>query len=168
MWLDKDRDAAGDKFNHIYTTLIKIFVRRGCLIAEELADITIDRVCHKIDEITADYVGDPALYFYGVAHHVWLEYIKKRPEPKPLPPYEPAEDQEARSTCLDRCLGKFNNKDHELILDYFQHEKRYKIDHRRKLAESLGISASALRVRIHRLIGDLRKCVHRCLKENPV
>ncbi len=163
-WLDADADAAGLKYNHLHDTLIKIFVRRGCLISEDLTDETIDRVCSKIDEITKDYVGDPALYFYKVAKYVWLEYVKKKPEPKPLPPYEPADNQEKRMTCLDQCLSGLNGEDRELLLRYFQDEKRAKINQRRAIAKSLNISLDNLRVKIHRLKAELRECVKQCLQ----
>jgi DNA-directed RNA polymerase specialized sigma24 family protein len=165
-WLDTNPDTAGAKYLHIYNTLIKIFVRRGCPISEELADETVNRVCHKTGEITGGYVGDPALYFYKVAHYVWLEYIKPRPDPKPLPPYEPEEDREKRLSCLDECLNQLGEEDRRLALDYVQYEKREKINHRREIAESLDLSIPALRVKIHRLNKDLLACVMTCLKKN--
>jgi hypothetical protein len=62
-WLGPDRDSAGKKYEEIRLKLIKIFARRGCMLAEELADETMDRVCNKAQKIVDDYKGDPALYF---------------------------------------------------------------------------------------------------------
>ena len=66
-WLDPNREQAGRRYEDIRRKLVKIFVSRGCIIAEELADETINRVAMKVHEIVDTYTGDPALYFYGVA-----------------------------------------------------------------------------------------------------
>ncbi|HSO75349.1 MAG TPA: hypothetical protein VLU47_10975, partial [Blastocatellia bacterium] len=103
-WLDPDRERAGEKYEEIRSKLIKIFAHRGCPIAEELTDEAINRVSRRVPDIAGTYVGDPALYFYGVAHKVYLEHVKKRPEPKPLPPPEPTEEVERNYECLERCM----------------------------------------------------------------
>ena len=46
-WLDANPDAAARKYEQIRTRLIKIFVCRGCLESEDLADETIDRVARR-------------------------------------------------------------------------------------------------------------------------
>jgi hypothetical protein len=46
-------------------------------MAEELADEVINRVSKKLPQIVDIYVGDPALYFYGVARKVHREYLRK-------------------------------------------------------------------------------------------
>src|SRR4051794_16211659 len=78
-WLDADRERAGYRYEAIRRRLITIFTCRGCREAEALADETINRVTIKLPEIADAYVGDPALYFYGVAQKVHLEYLRKRP-----------------------------------------------------------------------------------------
>src|SRR5437588_11238646 len=94
-WLHPDDERqAGEKYEEIRRRIIQILARRGCRVAEELADETITRVCKKVKEITRTYEGDPALYFYGVANKVYLESLKKRPSPIPFPPADRAEDLE--------------------------------------------------------------------------
>src|SRR5687767_5895715 len=78
-WLDADRDSAGSKYERIRVRLIKIFTCRGCGEADDLADETINRVTAKLGDIVESYSGDPALYFYGVAQKVHLEYLRKKP-----------------------------------------------------------------------------------------
>jgi hypothetical protein len=80
-WLDSDRDLAGEKYEAIRRGLIKMFVRRGCPTAEELADETIDKVCQKLVEIADNYIGDPALFFYGVAKNIYREWLKRKIAP---------------------------------------------------------------------------------------
>lgn len=74
-WLDHNREIAGQKYEKIRQRLIRIFAGRGCFEAEELADETINRVTLKLPQFVETYIGEPALYFYGVAdkiHHEWL------------------------------------------------------------------------------------------------
>jgi hypothetical protein len=81
VWLSPDRDQAALKYEQIRRGLIAIFEARGCAEAEELADVTIDRVVKRLREMADIYDGDPAPYFYAVAHCVQLEYeyAKKNP-----------------------------------------------------------------------------------------
>ena len=50
-WLDPDRDRAAHKYETVRTRLIKIFSCRGCGVADDLADETINRVTAKLSEI---------------------------------------------------------------------------------------------------------------------
>jgi len=76
-WLAADRDTAGRKYESIRAGLVKIFVSRGCVDAEDLADEVIDRVAIGLNKIIGRYEGDPATYFYGFVHYVYLEYSRK-------------------------------------------------------------------------------------------
>lgn len=178
-WLDGDRERAGRKYEEIRVRLIKIFTCRGCFEAEELADETINRVVGKVDEIANNYQGDPALYFYGVSHNIHLEYLRKLklrvaeipPESTtdivPRPSVGMVEDIEPEFECLEHCLDELSPDSRKLLLEYYQHEKHAKIDHRRRLADELGIAANALRIRAHRMRRVLRECVQNCLEQQP-
>ena len=166
-WLNPDRDKAGKIYEDIRQRLIKIFTYRGSPIAEDLADETINRVAKKVHEIRSTYVGDPSLYFHGVARYVYLEYVKKRPDP--LPPVlvsepEESQDSELEYTCLERCISHLTPNNRELVLEYFQDEKRARIDRRKELTERLDISLNALRIRAHRVCASLKKCMRECLE----
>jgi len=165
-WLNPDRNLAACKYEEIRTRLINIFAHRGCFVAEELADETIDRVCRKVREIDENYVGDPALYFYGVARNIFLEYVKKKPDLLHLPPPDPPEEKELKHNCLERCLSNLDSESHNLISQYFEGEKKSKINHRKKLAEELGIAVTTLRMRAHRIKTILQECVTGCLKHD--
>jgi RNA polymerase sigma factor (sigma-70 family) len=169
-WLDPDRNEAGQKYEDIRTRLIKIFHCRGCYEAEDLADETINRVTKKLREIESTYIGDRRLYFYGVANRVHLEYLRKPSAALPPPPVkapEEVEETEREYACLEHCLQKLTPENRELVLQYYQDEKRAKIDHRKKLAEKLGIALNALRIRAHRIRLTLEQCVHECMSEQP-
>lgn len=176
-WLDPDRERAAIKYEEIRTRLIKIFTCRGCSDAEELADETINRVAGKIDEIVPDYEGDPTPYFYKVAHWVHQEYIRRKTRQVDVSPeaatgqavntdFWPADD-DAEYECLERCMGDLPAANSKLVLEYYRHEKQAKIDHRKRLAEELGIGVNALRIRVHRIRHELEKCLQICLEHTP-
>ena len=164
-WLDPNREIAGQKYEDIRTRLIKIFACRGCYEPEDLADETINRVTNKLEEIEATFIGERARYFYGVANKVHLEYLRKKPAP-PLPAVtNTSEEAERRYRCLDVCASKLTPENRELVFQYYQEEKRAKIEHRKHLADRLGIAVNALRIRAHRIRKSLQDCVRECLEE---
>lgn len=164
-WLDINREVGGQKYEEIRTRLIKIFACRGCYEPEDLADETINRVTHRLGEIGATFTGEPARYFYGVANKVYLEYLRRKPSPPSPVATESSEEEELQYRCLDRCVGKLTPENRELVLQYYQEDKRAKIEHRKQLAERLGIAVNALRIRAHRIRLSLQNCVKECLNE---
>lgn len=166
-WLDPDRELAAAKYEQIRRRLIKLFTCRGRHDAEELADETINRVTVKAPEVAREYVGDPSLYFYGVAQKVLLESLRKRPPQPYVPPPDPDESEETEREfdCLERCMQGLTPESRELVLDYYRNDRRAKIDHRRELAARRGIGQNALRIRVHRIRATLQECVRACLGE---
>lgn len=167
-WLDPDRERAGYRYEEIRRKLMKIFTLRGCPNAEDLADVTIDRVIRKISEISHSYSGDPALFFYGVAQHVYSEHLKQKSIPaSPISDVAEASNRiDVHFECLDRCLEHLSPASRDLITLYYQEEKgRNKVDARKRLAHELGISVNVLRIRIHRIRNALMECMMQCMKE---
>ncbi|HMF55451.1 MAG TPA: hypothetical protein VK619_03755 [Pyrinomonadaceae bacterium] len=165
-WLAPDRDLAGDKYEAIRRRIIKILINRGCNDAEEIADEAINRVTFKLREIRQDYVGDPALYFYGVANKVHLEYLRRRrPAPVMLQPAPASDEIEQEYECLEKCMRQLPADQREMMLQYFMEDKRAKINHRKELAKRLGIALNALRIRVHRIRTILQQCVENCLEQ---
>lgn len=163
-WLDPDRDKAGEKYGKIHLRLIRIFSCRGYCDAEALADETVDVVASKIDWLLENYQGDPALYFYGVAKKILLQPPKIKPPPPPPPPPD-MDEIERKCTCLERCLEeKLSKAESELLLRYHSKNKREKIRLRKQLAQELGISMNALRIRVCHIQSRLRPCIVQCLK----
>jgi DNA-directed RNA polymerase specialized sigma24 family protein len=164
-WLDADRDQAGKKYEQIRQRLIKIFTCRSRPDAEELADETINRVTLKAPKIAKDYVGDPALYFYGVAQKVYLESLRKRPPVVMPPPVARSNEIEQEYECLESCMEQLSQGNRKLVLEYYQNDKRLKIDHRKEMARRMGIAQNALRIRAHRIRVILQQCVKSCLEQ---
>jgi RNA polymerase sigma factor (sigma-70 family) len=165
-WLDSDRDRAGQKYEQIRYQLIKIFVSRGCLISEELADRTIDRVARKLSKLSDTYSGDPALYFYGVAKLVFLEYVRREPLVSQSPSPGSVQDDEQQYECLQQCVRELTPRNRELILLYYGDEKLTGVHRRSELAKRMGLEPNALWVRVHRIRERLRACVDECLKRS--
>jgi DNA-directed RNA polymerase specialized sigma24 family protein len=163
-WLDEDRNRAGERYVRIRSNLLTIFEARGCPVADALADETIDRVAGKIRELAAGYTGSPELYFYGVAHKVYLEYLRHKTIELPPAGSEMTEEVELQYECLERCLARLTTRNRNLILQYYQEGGRTKAEGRRRLARRLGIAPNALRIRAHRIREGLAKCQSDCLK----
>lgn len=172
LWLDPDPDHTGvpcrergaEKYEKIRHRIIKVYRNRGCCRAEEIADVAISRVCPKVPRLRLTYKGDPALYFYGVARKVYLEFLAQdaRPRPAPGAAHDP-EEVERRHACLEHCLARLKPEHRELILCFYLGEKRAKIDNRKTLAARLSIDTRALSLRAMRIRRELYECLAACL-----
>jgi DNA-directed RNA polymerase specialized sigma24 family protein len=164
-WLDPDPERAAAQYERIRWRLIAILAARGCSVAEELADETIDRVARRVADIERTYVGDRAIYFLGVMNNVHHEYLK-RPTPLPRPAEIEPEDTERKERtylCLDQCLQKLTTKSRRLIEQYYAADKRAKIDLRKRIAQEFGINVSTLRLRALRIRAVLQACINQCV-----
>jgi DNA-directed RNA polymerase specialized sigma24 family protein len=166
-WLDTDSEKAGLKYESIRKRLIKIFVCRGSKTPEELADQTINRVARKLPEIQAQYVSEPAHYFCGVANNIFLESLRKERTPAVgLPTPSSLDEVDGQDyACLEKCLDNLSESERHLVVAYYEQEKHAKIDHRKKLADQLGLGINALRIRACRIRAALEECVVRCRNE---
>jgi hypothetical protein len=168
-WLDFNQEIAGQKYELIRSRLIKILQARGCHIAEELADETINRVAARIEHLLENYNGDPALYFYAVAKKVFLEFTRqpKFEELSAARAQKNSSDAEldAYYACLDKCLSELELEKREFIIRYYEKEKKEKLDQRKKMETEFRISSEVLRTRAFRIRKGLQKCVLKCVGE---
>ena len=162
-WLDPDRERAGLLYEKIRWRLIAILASRGCALAEEIADETIDRVSRRVADIEETYVGDPAIYFLGVMNNVHHEYLKRPSLPRLIECHEGVEATEQMHLCLDNCLDKLAPHARELIERYYAENRRARIDLRKLIARQFGIKASTLRLRALRIRAKLQDCIQQCL-----
>lgn len=167
-WLAPDLDSGGNLYEQIRSRLIRIFIYRAFVEAEEMADETFNRVCRKVPWLKVNYKGDPFHYFKKVADFVCMEYGKRKTDqlPEVLPDWEDEVDEaEPVHNCLDRCMiEKLSPEERSMVIQYFEGEGHTKIVNRKKLAEKLGITLNTLRIRIHRHCRTLKKCVDNCLE----
>ena len=167
-WLHPDRDEAAQKYEDIRLRVRKIMTARSCAAAVEIFDEAVYRIARKLPELLVDYEGDPALYFYGVANLVHLEYLRHQVETEELHPSTPApiiKNIEPEYECLEECLNTLDPRDKELLLQFYHAEKRAKIDERKGLAQEAGLTDNALRLRLFRLRQKLAVCLEKCLAQ---
>lgn len=166
-----DRDEAGVQYELARRKVIRFFEWRGVAGAEYYADETMNRVTRRIDE--GKNVDKLMAFIFGVARIIYLE-IDKEPTAVPIEDAsaslceKPPEivDPDVREICFDRCLEELGVENRNLILAYFEGQGRTKIEHRRKLADKLGIPLNALRIRVHRIKRTLEKCIADCLEKH--
>lgn len=172
-WLDADRERAGELYGKAHRRLTKFFECRGCAMPSDLADEVINRVARRIEGGVKVEAHDPMRYFYGVARKVLFEYQKSRERQFiPLPELKPAAhpvtnpfggsaneqlriERERQFDCLARCLQETPAEIRDALLEYYRGESHERIERRKRMAEDMGISVNALKIRIHRLRAKL-------------
>jgi DNA-directed RNA polymerase specialized sigma24 family protein len=168
-----DRESAGEKYEDLRRILTRFFEWRGAPFPEEQTDETFNRVARKLDQ--GAQIKNIGGYCYEVARLVCLESLKSH-DVKRTPlnaknlwavtqARDDDADREAHLDCLDECLNQLSNDNRELIMTYYQDEKRSRIDTRKILAERLGLRRDALANRAQRLRDRLEQCVTRCAEK---
>lgn len=162
-------DAGTEAYESLRRTLQQFFTWRGAHDPDACADETLDRVAARLAG-GAD-VERVRAFAYGVARLVLQEeYRRIAAQPAGLDERHQVVasadgDAEPRSACLDRCLDALPAADRDLVLRYYQHDHRARIEGRAALALALGLTAEALRTRVQRLRNRLDACVRRCVDD---
>ena len=163
-WLGPTREEGARTYEDVRNRLIRILLKKGCSDPEDLADETVNRVTLKLPEIRAKYVGNPLWYFISVARIVWLESLRPKEIPyDSVPEVIVQPEVDFARECLRQCLTLLPPDQRDLVLDYHVNKRRAKIELHRKMADELGLSPNALRLRTHRIRIALEKCVLDCL-----
>lgn len=167
--LGPDAERAGSAYEHLRRALVSFFAWRGATTPDECADETLDRLATRLDEGVA--VEDLARFAHGIARLVLLEHWR-RPGARGVPVHDlgesrqataGAEEDDALRECLNRCLGELAPDSRSLILEYYVADGRHRIETRKRMAQALGVSESALRNRAQRVRDQIEGCVGRCL-----
>jgi len=168
--LDSDRDSAAKRYVEVRGNLVRLFEWRGCPFPEDHADETLDRVAKRA--LGGEDIRDPKSYILGTARMILLEVGKVRAKERlaygelasaASVPSE-TERAEPRLECLHRCLDRLSTGDREVILQYYQGDKRAKIENRREMTDRLQVPINTLRMRALRLRQRLQACVEECLE----
>lgn len=180
-WLDEGENSDGEKYLEMRHRLVAYFDRKNCLMPDELADETLNRVARRLEEENIES-ETPARYCYIVARFVFLESLrgadkaniplddvlqKGREKQAAVSEIDEKEKEikEKMLDCLERCTGKLEAEDREIIISYYFGEERVKIENRRALAQRLNISSNALSIRACRIRDKLESCVGKCVGE---
>jgi hypothetical protein len=169
-WLSPDQAQAAAKYLDLRKETVKLFIRKGCAHADELADRTLDRV------VTIAYL-EPGKYpsavslCCGVARNVWLEYLREKVHETleedgfAAPQLLDAEFSEHEVQCLSFCLDKLQARERDLIVRYHEFQGRKKIEARKELANAHG-GLNKVRIQAHRIRLRLHDCVTDCAQRS--
>jgi RNA polymerase sigma factor (sigma-70 family) len=163
-WLGSDRDSAGKKYEAIRSGLVKIFISKGFSDAEDLADETINRVMVRLPDIRANYFGEPACYFHGVARNIIRESQRRKEVTSGVIEgrVEPELERSEKHDCLGHCLNRLPASQRDLILNYYLYEGHRKVEHHKRMAGRLNITEGAIRNRAFQIRLSLEHCMRHC------
>lgn len=182
-WLDAGANSDGRNYLNMRERLVAYFDRKNCLAPNEMADEVLNRVARRLEEVGVIESETPAKFCYITARFVFMESLRAKDRSDvPLddvlrqPPTDalavPESEKEEKETkekmlvCLERCTGKLDAANRDIIVSYYFGEERVKIENRRALAEKLGITTNALTIRACRIRDKLEICVGECAGEN--
>ena len=176
-WLDEATESDGHRYLEMRRRLVAYFDRKNCPASDELADETLSRVARRLEEEGAIESEAPARYCYIVARFVFMEHLRKsqkeraalddirrrtRDNAAASEVKDQKEFKEKILDCLEQCTAKLEASNREVITRYYTGKQQAKIDNRRALAESLGITMNALSIRACRIRDKLEVCVRQC------
>lgn len=164
-WLGSDRDSAGRRYEDIRSALVRLFVAKGFIDAEDLADETINRVMVRLPQIKDRYIGEPACYFHGVARNIIRESLRRREikgEYGEIYVDAKLDSSEMEHDCLRHCLERLTSNKRQLVLDYYLFEGHRKIEHHKQMAGKLKITVPAVRSRVYQIRLKLQRCMRGC------
>ena len=163
--------AEGLAYETLRRRLIRFFRVYVPAEADELSDVSLDRLARKIHEGT-DVVNVP-LYALGIARMVLHESrarAARRRTAEADPTLAPGEtdaqgtgELETALAALSLCLDGAGAESRTLILEYYGADGAERIATRQRLAGARGISLNALRNRALRLREALEECVRKRL-----
>jgi DNA-directed RNA polymerase specialized sigma24 family protein len=178
LWLGGSETLGQRKYEEARQKLTLLFRFRGCPDPESLADQTMDRTALVVTKPGFNYEGDPIAYCRGVARNIYYEWLDKLKKMNPISisersldlpaPENRVQEKEMRSICLDGCLNSLPRENKSLLLRYYRHEQKAKIDDRQLLATETGLGLNTLRIRVFRLRNIVRACVENCLSKDEM
>jgi hypothetical protein len=173
-WLDCGSDSEGKKYLEMRQRLVTYFDRKNCPSPDDLADETLNRVARRIQEEGSTRTETPARYCYIVARFVFMESLREGERERSLQneiarqwqSTTRSEDDTPENllACMKECIQKLGTAKRELILGYYTGKERQKIENRRRIANSLGLTTNALSIRACRIRDELGTCVRECMK----
>jgi DNA-directed RNA polymerase specialized sigma24 family protein len=173
-WLSEDPGRAGEEYERMRRKLILFFEgSRWGVQAADLTDRAVDIVARRLEEGVVVSPEKRMAFVLGVARNVLRDQLKA-PKHASMDREVAAPEREEttlsaqRFRCFEHCLVRaLSESERELILSFYQGERKRKIQNRSEMACRLGISAEALRSRMHRIRGRLERCIRECMQSSP-
>ena len=163
--LDPGGELAGLKYESLRLSLTEFFRSRSCHGCADLADETIDRGTRRISEGVEIQTNDPVSYFIGIAVRVVHEHQRKQNSSVLSPAPIDHEELENKLECREKCFQTLDLETRAFLREYCAGDYAASIKHHRKMAQRLGISVNALRLRVYHHRESLADCIKKCLEE---
>ena len=163
--LNSDRAAAGEEYERLRRKLVHYFAWQQQRDPEALADEVLNRIARKIEE--GAQIENYSQYAFGISR--LLLHENRRVEIRErvvLETSRPGPDRlgDRSAACLDQCLESLSPKNRKLILNYYQGEKRGRIEARIALAKQLGCDLNALRQALFELQPKPQHAIAQCIQ----
>jgi DNA-directed RNA polymerase specialized sigma24 family protein len=163
--LSPDEEEAGRLYIRLHKKLIGFFGMKGISDSTGAADETLKRAAARLAG-GAD-VPDMERYCLGIARNVAKEWWRReRREEEVFQRFvgsladDSAGEVERIEHILKPCFERLKSEDRELLVAYCSvPEGLSRAEHRRQLADELGITVGALRIQVSRLRDKLEECV---------
>jgi DNA-directed RNA polymerase specialized sigma24 family protein len=166
-----DKEEAGRLYIRLEKKLVGFFGMKGISDSTGAADETLRRAAQRLTG-GAD-VPSMENYCLGIARNVANEWWRReRREEVVFRRFvqsladNSAEEVDRIEHVLKPCFEGLKSKDRELLQDYCAApEGLSRAEHRRSLAEKLGLTLRALRIQVSRLRDRLEECVEGLLRD---
>ena len=161
--LEPEADSIELGFSQCRRKLFKFFVWRHCDDPESLADETIVRLLKNVNNGQKISSQSPYSYVYGIATNVFHEYLRVRKKNVVLTDLSYLSEQvfTPEDDCGPLCLKKLEPEKLELLVHYYLDK-----EDRDKIAEEQLSSINALRLKIHRIKQELKRCWEECQRHS--
>jgi DNA-directed RNA polymerase specialized sigma24 family protein len=160
--LGPERESAGEAYERLRKRLVKFFSWERCPEPEACADESLNRMARALER--GEAIQKTEQYALGVARLVLLESKAHARKFAALPSeLRPIASETGRTalvlTCLEHCLETLHADQRTLLIEYYRGGGQSRIEHRRQMADRMGIDLNALRNRAMRLRGRVEICV---------
>ena len=162
--LEPQAPSTESRFSHCRHKLFKFFAWRRCEDPDSLADETIVRLLKNVNNGQQISAERPYSYVYGIARNVFQEYLRVRKKSTPLSDIDASANVVFPNTedgCGSLCLQKLTPEKRELLAHYY-----LDVGDRDEMAQEQLSSINALRLRIHRIKLELRRCWEDCQRRH--
>jgi len=152
--LDDDRDRAAVAYEELRYRLMGLLQWWGAPDSDQLADVTFDRVAQKLHEGAVIPRAKLGAYTRAVARLIFCESARRQRrqrtnERAAAGMWSSDAELELLHARLDECLNALPAADRSLVVRYYGDGRTG--DVRRELAQELGLTPTALRLRAHRI-----------------
>lgn len=176
--LDADREKAGLRYEALRLKLNYFFETRNCLIPELLVDETFNRLARKIT--SEKEILNLEAYTLTIARFVWLESRREEISISLESVFEDDDQQiatqrerdeiarlndEDRLNLMQQCVLALPAPMRQILHDYYQGTGAAQSEHRKQLAEKLGITENALYLKVFRVRQKLAATLAKKLNE---